>query len=66
MSTFVELTDFEGNKFIFQKADINVVFLGGVDSEDEEWVGEPAVVVVVNDTPTKITETYEEVRKLLL
>lgn len=57
MSGFVELTDFEGNKFITQKERIDVVF-----SDDEE----DAVIAVINGNATKIKETYDEVRKVLL
>lgn len=57
MSGFVELTDFEGNKFITQKERIDIVF-----SDDEE----DAVIAVINGNATKIEETYEEVQKALL
>lgn len=57
MSGFVELTDFEGNKFITQKEQIDIVF-----SDDEE----DAVIAVINGNATKIEETYDEVRKVLL
>lgn len=57
MSGFVELTDFEGNKFITQKERIDIVF-----SDDEE----DAVIAVINGNATKIKETYDEVRKVLL
>lgn len=57
MSGFVELTDFEGNKFITQKERIDIVF-----SDDEE----DAVIAVINGNATKIEETYDEVRKVLL
>lgn len=59
MSGFVELTDFEGNKFITQKERIDIVF-----SDDEEE-GD-AVIAVINGNATKIEETYDEVRKVLL
>lgn len=57
MSGFVELTDFEGNKFITQKERIEIVF-----SDDEA----DAVIAVINGSATKIEETYDEVRKVLL
>lgn len=66
MTNFVELTDSENNKFIFQKKDISIVFVGGADEEDTEWEGEPSTVIVINNTPTKINESYEEVRNLLI
>ncbi len=66
MADFIELTDSENNKFIVQKRDVGVVFIGGVDDEDTEWEGEPSTVVVINKTPTKIIESYEEVRSLLI
>lgn len=66
MSIFVELTDSEDNNFITQKSDIAIVFIGGIDEEDTEWEGEPCVVAVINNTPTKLLNTYDEVRKLLL
>lgn len=57
MSGFVELTDFEGNKFITQKERIDIVF-----SDDEE----DSVIAVIDGNATKIEETYDEVRKVLL
>ena len=65
-SGFIELTDSEGNAFLTQKSDINIVFMGGVSEEDINWEGEPCVVAVINDVPTKLKNTYEEVRDLLL
>ena len=63
---FIELTDLENNKFLCQKSDLELVFQGGLDGAEEDWVGEPAVVVVVSGSPTKIKETYEEIRKVLI
>lgn len=69
MSNFVELTDSGGNKFITPKSSIGVVFIGGLNLDEDEdavWEGEPCVVAIIDNAPTKLENTYEEMATLLL
>lgn len=65
MSGFVELRDFEGNPFIVARNQITLVFEGGV-VDDDEWEGEPCIVGVISGNPTKLMETLDEMREILL
>lgn len=57
MTDFVELTSSTDGRFITKQESIDIVFY------DEEA---DAVIVVINSSPTVVTETYGEVRNLLL
>lgn len=57
MTDFIELTSSTDGKFITKQESIDIVFY------DEEA---DAVIVVINSSPTVVTETYGEVRNLLL
>ena len=57
MTDFIELTSSMDGKFITKKDSVDIVFY------DEEA---DAVIVVVNSSPTVVTESYEEVRNILL
>lgn len=56
MTDFIELTSSTDGKFITKQDSIDIVFY------DEEA---DAVIVVINSSPTVVTETYGEVRNLL-
>lgn len=57
MTDFIELTSSTDGRFITKQDSIDIVFY------DEEA---DAVIVVINSSPTVVTETYGEVRNLLL
>lgn len=57
MTDFIELTSSTDGSFITKKESIDIVFY------DEEA---DTVIVVINSSPTVVTETYEEVKSLLL
>lgn len=57
MTDFIELTSSTDGRFITKQESIDIVFY------DEEA---DAVIVVINSSPTVVTETYEEVKNLLL
>ncbi len=57
MTDFIELTSSTDGRFITKQESIDIVFY------DEEA---DAVIVVINSSPTVVTETYGEVRNLLL
>ena len=57
MTDFIELTSSTDGSFITKRESIDIVFY------DEEA---DAVIVVINSSPTVVTETYGEVRNLLL
>lgn len=57
MTDFIELTSSTDGRFITKKESIDIVFY------DEEA---DTVIVVINSSPTVVTETYEEVKSLLL
>ena len=57
MTGFIELTTSTEGKFITKKEDVDIAFY---DSEAE------ATVAVINGVPTVLSETYEEIRDLLL
>ena len=54
---FVELSSLNEGSFIVKKSDIGIVFY---DEEVE------SVVAIINGTPTRINESFQEVRNLLL
>lgn len=54
---FVELSSLNEGSFIVKKSDIGIVFY---DEEVE------SVVAIINGTPTVISESFQEVRNLLL
>ena len=54
---FVELSSLNEGSFIVKKSDIGIVFY---DEEVE------SVVAIINGTPTTISESFQEVRNLLL
>lgn len=54
---FVELSSLNEGSFIVKKSDIGIVFY---DEEVE------SVVAIINGTPTMISESFQEVRNLLL
>lgn len=57
MTDFIELTSSTDGRFITKQESIDIVFY------DEEA---DSVIVVINSSPTVVTETYGEVRTLLL
>ena len=57
MTDFIELTSSTDGRFITKQESIDIVFY------DEEA---DAVIVVINSSPTVVTETFGEVRNLLL
>lgn len=57
MTDFIELTSSTDGRFITKQESIDIVFY------DEEA---DTVIVVINSSPTVVTETYGEVRNLLL
>lgn len=57
MTDFIELTSSTDGRFITKQESIDIVFY------DEEA---DSVIVVINSSPTVVTETYGEVRNLLL
>lgn len=57
MTDFIELTSSTDGRFITKQESIDIVFY------DEEA---DAVIVVINSSPTVVTETYGEIRNLLL
>ena len=57
MTDFIELTSSTDGSFITKRESIDIVFY------DEEA---DAVIVVINSSPTVVTETYGDVRSLLL
>lgn len=54
---FVELSSLNEGSFIVKKSDIGIVFY---DEEVE------SVVAIINGTPTMISESFQEVRNILL
>ena len=57
MTDFIELTSSTDGRFITKQESIDIVFY------DEEA---DSVIVVINSSPTVVTETFGEVRNLLL
>lgn len=57
MTDFIELTSSTDGRFITKQESIDIVFY------DEEA---DSVIVVINSSPTVVTETYGEIRNLLL